>query len=277
MRIENLLLALSLPGSAHFRAERTRRGLAWVAGIIVGMLLMRWTMAPLFVVYVAQIVDAAWLPAEPVSIGTTAKAMALGFVLTVGSAFLVRGFWIEAFKIPSGSMIPTLQVGDHIFVDKTVHRARRGDVVVFRYPQEPDKDFIKRVLAVGGDTIEFRDGAPIVNGVALPRVAVDGECSYEDNGDEGDWQKRSCRAFDETLDGKRYRIIEDDPPRALSFPARRVPDGQFFVVGDNRDNSHDSRFFGPVAESALRGRALYIWFSTGPHGVRVNRLQKSVP
>src|SRR4029077_6359438 len=122
-------------------------------------------------------------------------------------------FVVEAFKIPSGSMIPTLQVGDHIFVNKfiyglrvpgtnikfgmTVRKPRRGEVAVFKFPKDPDKDFIKRIVAVEGDTVEVRDTQLYVNGVPRPRVHLDGTpCEYEDFEElTGRWEHRVCDAW----------------------------------------------------------------------------------
>ena len=91
-------------------------------------------------------------------------------------ALLTRAYLLEAFKIPAGSMIPTVLVGDHLFVDKRAVSPKRGDVIVFRYPKDPTKDFIKRVIAVGGDTVEWREGIPLINGRAIDRKPIAGNC-----------------------------------------------------------------------------------------------------
>src|SRR5262249_15873100 len=101
-------------------------------------------------------------------------------VLLLALPLCLRAFVIEAFKVSAGSMIPTLQVGDHIFVDKMATHPKRGDVIVFRYPKEPDKDFIKRVIAVGGDTIGWQGESLILNGTLVARKPIEGECRYFD-------------------------------------------------------------------------------------------------
>ena len=163
-------------------------------------------------------------------------------------ALFIRSFIVQAFKIPSGSMIPTLQIGDHILVNKFVYgvrvpyfgtlivpvgKPRRGDVVVFIYPQDEDKDFIKRVVGVEGDSVEVRDKRLFVNGepVADPYAH-----------------------FAEGEDGRTVA------PRD-NFGPFKVPAGYIFVMGDNRDRSYDSRFWGPVSLDKVKGKAFLIYWS----------------
>jgi signal peptidase I len=163
-------------------------------------------------------------------------------------AVVIRSFVVQAFKIPSGSMIPTLAIGDHILVNKFVYgvrlpylrteilpvsQPRRGDVVVFIYPQDEDKDFIKRVIGVAGDTVEVRDKRVIVNG--------------EPAGDP--FARFDSHEQDRTLS-----------PRD-NFGPFTVPAGYIFVMGDNRDHSYDSRFWGPVALDKVKGKAFLIYWS----------------
>jgi signal peptidase I len=172
------------------------------------------------------------------------EALAVALLL----ALFIRSFVVQAFKIPSGSMIPTLLIGDHILVNKFVYgvrlpyfgteivpvgKPRRGDVVVFIYPQDEDKDFIKRVVGVEGDTVEVRDKRLHVNGepVADPHAH-----------------------FAEGEDGRAVA------PRDNYGPFQ-VPPGYIFVMGDNRDRSYDSRFWGPVALDKVKGKAFLIYWS----------------
>ena len=224
----------------------------------------------------------------------------------IGTAVLIalflRAFVVEAFKIPSGSMIPTLQVGDHIFVNKfiygvripftdikigsSIRRPRRGEVIVFIYPKDPEKDFIKRIVAVAGDTVEMRDGVVLVNDKPVERAPADGECLYQDY-DEGNdqWEERSCEAVEEHVGPNRYTTIYNKglislgPSHAMS--PRRVPDESVFVMGDNRDNSHDSRFWGAVPEHMIKGKAMVIWWSQGDpdreHGIAALDWIRRVP
>jgi signal peptidase I len=181
---------------------------------------------------------------------------------TVGANRIAHHF-ARAYRIPAGSMIPTLQVGDHVLAERASH-AERGDVIVFRYPKDPAKDFVKRVVAIGGDTVEIRDGVPVVNGQPLPREAVapgGPACTYQEQEDEAArMSTRPCVAFVETQGAHRYTVIQSQgiPPR--SFPKVSVPAGHLYVLGDNRDNSHDSRYWGTVPPENLEGRAFVIWW-----------------
>ncbi|HEY3353431.1 MAG TPA: signal peptidase I [Polyangia bacterium] len=216
-------------------------------------------------------------------------------------ALFLRSFVVEAFKIPSGSMIPTLQVGDHIFVNKYIYGLRipgtdlkffqvrkpqRGEVVVFRFPNpyhlasEEDKDFIKRIVAVEGDTVEVRDRVLYVNGTAVPheRVQANG-CAYEDVLDEGAgvFVEKRCEAYDERLGGHHYTTYFDPTGGAArDWPPRTVPPHSVFCMGDNRDNSNDSRFWGPVSDELIKGRAMFIWWSRGRDGIRWDRMFSNV-
>ncbi len=208
-------------------------------------------------------------------------------------ALLLRAFVVEAFKIPSGSMIPTLEVGDHIFVNKFIYGLRvpltnlrpvrfrtptRGEVIVFVYPKDEDKDFIKRVVAVGGDTIAIRQNSIVLNGKEIKRRRIPGPCIYSDEEEGSDrYEPRQCIAWEEELDGVSYRVFQD--PRSPPYPmaATKIPDGHVFVMGDNRDNSADSRSWGMVPEKNIKGKAMIIWWSSGdPDGIRWRRFFKSV-
>jgi signal peptidase I len=203
-------------------------------------------------------------------------------------ALLLRAFVVEAFKIPSGSMLPTLEVGDHIFVNKFVYglripwthfkfaelrKPRRGEVIVFIYPQDESKDFIKRIVAVGGDTVAVERNVVIINGKPVKRRQLPGPCVYPDIEEGSDrWEPRSCTAYEEEQDGIRYRVIQDLHAHIRDLKPQKVPEGQVFVMGDNRDNSHDSRFWGTVPGVNIKGKAMIIWWSSGdPDGIRWRR------
>lgn len=178
---------------------------------------------------------------------------------------VLRSFVIEPFRIPSGSMLPTLEIGDFILVNKFTYGLRlpvlhhevfalggpeRGDIAVFRYPINPKQDFIKRIIGVPGDLVEYRDKTFYVNG---NRAKRDNHGAYEKS-------RLETTVFKETLGERRYNTLESDG--AYGRDGRwRVPPGHYFVVGDNRDNSNDSRFWGFVASENLVGRAFYIWFN----------------
>jgi signal peptidase I len=206
--------------------------------------------------------------------------------------FLLRSFLAEPFRIPSSSMRPTLVVGDYILVNKFSYGLRlpileqkivpiadpqRGDVVVFRYPVNPSQDFIKRVVGTGGDVVEYRDKQLSVNGKLLPQ-RPDGSYSYLESLRFETTERRIEQA--QALDGPREYTIAVNPqaPPVMHggvrpFPGRencdynergfkcRVPPGHYFMMGDNRDASDDSRYWGFVPDDHIRGRAFFIWFN----------------
>jgi signal peptidase I len=206
--------------------------------------------------------------------------------------FLLRSFLAEPFKIPSSSMRPTLEVGDFILVNKFIYGIRlpilekkivpigdpkRGDVVVFRYPVNPSQDFIKRVIGVGGDVVEYRDKRLTVNGEPWPQRA-DGSYSYLE-GLRFDTLERAFERTDAAAGGQEHTIGINTqappvyPPNVRNFPGRencdynergftcRVPPSHYLMMGDNRDNSDDSRYWGFVPDDHIRGRAFFIWFN----------------
>ena len=221
---------------------------------------------------------------------STVREYAESIGVAVLIALLLRSFVVEAFKIPSGSMIPTLKVGDHIFVNKFIYglgwplsgvkfwqygRPQRGDVIVFKYPEDPDKDFIKRVIGVEGDTVEIRRTGVFVNGKQLPRRHL-GYVHYLDYSDEQpmlEIHPKDADEWEETLDDKVFNIYTEIgengggcPPLAR-YACRepvKVPSDRVFVMGDNRDNSHDSRFWGFVPLNFIKGKALFVWYSGDP-------------
>jgi signal peptidase I len=191
---------------------------------------------------------------------------------------LLRSFLVEPFRIPSGSMMPTLLVGDFILVNKFAYGLRwpvldtkfikvgephRGDVVVFRFPNEPSVDYIKRIIGVPGDRIYYRDKTIYINGKAVPHMPAG---VYNGVG-AGTGQTGYAEAV-EDIGGVKHDILlnpvaPDLPPRCevLAFGPRTVPPGSYFAMGDNRDNSNDSRCWGFVPEANLVGKAFMIWMN----------------
>ncbi|MCK9264505.1 MAG: signal peptidase I [Desulfobulbaceae bacterium] len=180
---------------------------------------------------------------------STVREYAEAIIIALILALIIRTFIIQAFKIPSGSMLPTLQIGDHLLVNKFMYGFRepftgtviipvkdvqRNDIIVFRFPRDPRLDYIKRVVAVGGDTVEGRDKVIYVNGEP-----------YDD--------KYAVHLDSNTLNA-------GNSPRD-NFGPVTVPESKVFVMGDNRDNSFDSRFWGFVDDKAILGKALIIYWS----------------
>ena len=210
-----------------------------------------------------------------------------GLFPVIAAVFLLRSFLFEPFKIPSGSMIPTLLVGDLILVNKFHYGLRlpvintkltdgtpvqRGDVMVFRYPPQPSLDYIKRVVGVPGDEVAYLNKRLTVNGKVVETTAVP-EFFDEDT-------MRYMRQFEEKLGEKPHRLLNDeDRPGyvmgALKFPYSdncrysvegvvcKVPPGHYYLMGDNRDNSQDSRFWGFVPDANIVGKAVLVWMNFG--------------
>lgn len=188
------------------------------------------------------------------------------FFPVILAVFLLRSFLVEPFRIPSGSMIPTLQVGDFILVNKFIYGIRlpvidrkiidvghpqRGDVVVFRYPPDPSTDYIKRVVGVPGDRIGYYDRVLYVNGKAV--TERDRAQVLHEDGQE-------VLRVPEQLGQHRYQV-QWLPQRPSQQGEVVVPAGAYFVLGDNRDNSRDSRYWGFVPDENLVGKAFFIWMS----------------
>jgi signal peptidase I len=204
---------------------------------------------------------------------------------TLGLALLIalgiRAFVFEPFRIPSGSMFPTLLIGDHLFVNKFVYGVgipfsdarlpairmpERGDVVVFtvardgaetipadRRPDLPREEFVKRIIGLPGDRVAFRDGEVFVNGERVE--AVDSGEVFED--DYG----RQLDVREVTLGERRFRILDDPALRPSSDTERVVEEGRYFMLGDNRDHSKDSRIWGTVRLAEIRGPAFVLYWS----------------
>jgi signal peptidase I len=195
------------------------------------------------------------------------EAIVIAFLI----AIVIRTFAVQAFKIPSGSMLSTLQIGDHILVNKILlgtpvdipftnvnlfrmpglRQPKRGDIVVFKYPEDPNRDFIKRVIAIGGDVVESKNKTVFVNGEMLTEPYV--------------------QHVDAVI---KPRVMD----RRDNFGPVKVPEGTVFVMGDNRDQSYDSRFWGFVDTKQIKGKAMIIYWSwdSDKTWVRFNRIGRLV-
>ncbi len=184
---------------------------------------------------------------------------------------ILRSFLVEPFRIPSASMMPTLLIGDFILVNKYDYGIRlpvlntklvenkypdRGDVVVFRYPEDPSIPFIKRVVGIPGDHVEYINKTIHINGVEQKQV-VNGAYEAFGSGMMAD----DDRWITEFLDEHSHDILVDSDGRGAFNFETDVPEGMYFVLGDNRDNSRDSRYWGFVPDQNLVGRAFFIWMN----------------
>ncbi len=315
--VRGLLVALTgliAPGFAQgLMRQRRAQWIAFGAVVVVFglMAVTAWALILVLAVYLGTAVDAflryrrlrpnvRWSWLDPL----------LAFVASVLLQIGTRMFVVEAFKAPSSSMSPTLEVDDHMFINKLNRSPSRGDIVVFRHPCTPESDYIKRVIALAGDTVEIRCTVVYLNGTPLARELVDANCTYQDRDMEGRWYTKECSRYRETLDGVSYEIFQErDLPSATDrrwdykdFPqeqlhscaddamthhavdnqpigtivetARRpgetedgcklhhhfvVPEGTAFVMGDNRPNSNDSRYWGVAPVENIRGKLTGIW------------------
>ncbi|MEC9466278.1 MAG: signal peptidase I [Myxococcota bacterium] len=206
--------------------------------------------------------------------------------LAILVALTLRAFVIEAFKIPSGSMIPTLAIGDQIFVNKYIYGIRipftatrlvefkdpaRGDVIVFICPDKPSDDYIKRVVALEGDTVELKSGVLHINGQEIARKPL-GLQEFPERNERG-WRPFAANAFEETIDDATFTVLQapNESYQRDDYGPYRVPEGHVFVMGDNRDFSRDSRIFGPVPKENILGRSLFVWWSWGKDGLATDR------
>ena len=201
--------------------------------------------------------------------------------------FLLRSFLFEPFKIPSGSMIPTLLVNDLILVNKfhygvrlpvvntkvlDNHSPERGDVMVFRYPPKPSLDYIKRVVGIPGDEVAYLNKKLTINGKPLPKTPLPDFFDVD--------SMRYAKQFQETNGDRTYGLLNDDDRPSFiagadNFQYRencrystegvvcKVPPGHYFMMGDNRDNSLDSRYWGFVPEENIVGKAFFVWMNFG--------------
>jgi signal peptidase I len=209
-------------------------------------------------------------PRKKESVRELGNAIIVALIL----ALFIRTFAVQAFKIPSGSMIPTLLVGDYILVNKFVYgipipftdqkliefkTPTRGEVVVFRFPRDPSKDFIKRVIGIPGDKVELRDGRLHLNGEPVA-MREQGDYVYAEARDEF----VTMALYQEYIDDSQHPIIlskETIPTPARNHGPIYVPEGKLFTLGDNRDGSNDSRYWGFVDIDQVKGRSIFIYWS----------------
>ena len=277
------LLSLLFPGLGHLYAGRLRvavlllvlPGLVFVA--LVAILVYLKSLGALLPVVLVGAVgfhlfQAFW--AGSVADGETTTSVPpwaqqypfyIGFVVMTlvlwGSMrSIVRSELAEFFQIPTGSMMPTLLVGDHVVARKFDLRIDVGDIVVYLSPGDPSKKYLKRVVAKGGDRVSIRNGVLLINDVALARQRVSSPPSPS-----------RLAIFEERIGDRSYLVAYDSEPRDGADSEYVVPPGHVYVVGDNRNRSQDSRSYGPIPEDTIVGVAQSIYFSWGPDGIRWTR------
>lgn len=214
-----------------------------------------------------------------------------GFAKALAIAVVIRVFIIEPYRIPSGSMLPTLEIGDQVFINKFLYGVRlpftnwvpfqivrppaRGDVIVFNNPVKPEQDFIKRVIGIPGDRVELIDGVVHLNGVAQQRTLVQEDQLIHNKSENGPWYPERLLLYHETLGERAHAVLQEDRVARLRTEGPYVvPERHVFVMGDNRDNSLDSRYgLGDPALGArfvpyghIKGKAMVIWMALGYGG-----------
>ena len=198
----------------------------------------------------------------PINKKSTFREYAEAFAIAILLALFIRTFIIQAFKIPSGSMKPTLLIGDHLLVNKFIYGIRipffdkyiihfkkpdRGDVIVFKWPKDESKDFIKRVIGIEGDNIELRKDILYINGKKIKKEYI------------GEYNADAVEYLE--FIGERKHSLLDIPSQHTDYGPKIVPENFVFVMGDNRDNSQDSRYWGYVPLNKIKGKALIIYWS----------------
>lgn len=284
-----VVLSLLALGTGHFYVGRLRRGLAWFGASVVAVVAFGALVRPVYLVvrlaglvplfllpvglYVATAVDAAkQAPARKRRAGVWLVLVAL-VLLSLARALLtagVRTYFVEAFRIPSNGVAPTLIDGDHIFCDKLTPHLRaphRGELIVFPFPEHPDQDFVKRVIGLPGDTVRVEADRLILNGWPVPRCRA-GPWEFKD-----EVGTHAGPVSVEFLGDSAYLVFEDASPLAAlgGGGTWHVRDGELFVMGDNRHNSHDSRMWfggqgGGVPLRTVLGVALTVWLTKKANG-----------
>jgi signal peptidase I len=276
-----LLLTFGATGLGHIYCGRLVKGLVlffitflftpvivfsakYVSSIFTLILLLA-SILITFLVFLYALIDSCLLAKR---IGERFKIMAynkwyiyLLFILVsfshpISREIVIRDHFLQAFKTPAGSMLPSILVNDHILLNKSIYLRQTpqiGDIVIFIYPNDRSKDFIKRIVALPGDSVEMKNSVLYINDIALNYPEIDPQDLSEIKG------QVKGKVFRETNGGVSYKImLIDAPPQ--NYPRTIVPDGHCFVLGDNRNNSLDSRHFGPVPLTDVKGRVDYIYF-----------------
>jgi signal peptidase I len=319
------VVTLVLPGFGQAAADRIGRAYAWCIVALVFLIAAVWV--PILgiaaiAVRVAAAVDAVWCVRRASAPLVWGRNTSFAVGLIAASPIVAAVVIVKLFKIPSSAMYPTLEIGDHIGVE-SLSSIQRGDVIVFHYPCDHGRDYIKRLVAMAGDTVEVRCNVLYVNGTAVPSELASADCTYSDYDESRDtWIDRPCSRYHERFGGHAYDVFHDpdrpardkraqlaegdsrDFPRPGEPPGCRnasdvqdhlpddagklvvtketaapcelqshyvVPPHGMFVMGDNRNNSNDSRIWGSLDESAVVGRARWILWSR--HRSRIGRIE----
>jgi signal peptidase I len=280
-RVIAALLSLDAPGLGQMAIGHWRRGILWFGGamtlavvgvvcILAGKPGLLWPILAASIAFrIASMVDTLRLERPAVLPGARGIALIVLGVLVSHEVMAgrLRRSVVEAFEIPTASMYPTLEIGDHIWVSKLSRTFHRGDVVVFLYPLARETKYIKRIAAIGGDSVEIRRGILTVNGRPVEREATGEPCHTQ--------ASLGCTIWLEHQDGRTYRVATGNGHPAEDLPPRMVPGGSVYVLSDNRETP-DSRVYGPIAEDLVLGKATHVFWSRNAAGVRWDRLDQPI-
>jgi signal peptidase I len=198
-----------------------------------------------------------WIPRSLLALGGAGGLV----VLAVLALVLVRLFWIEPYRVPAASMVPELPIGQFFLAEKRLGAVSRGDVLVFEYPPDPSVDYVKRVIGLPGEQVEVRDNLVYIDDRPLVRHLID-EFIWHDQ----DCMDQQALRYEEGDDARSWQIIQSPggPSRLSNFGPVRIPADHYFMLGDNRDNSSDSRAWGMVPADHLLGRASHLMVHRDP-------------
>jgi signal peptidase I len=257
------------------------KALAWLVGFLLvyaaaigsiatGALGFVWPLFGMLVcLRLAAIVHTIFIPVPTPAPRSLMLGLAvIGMYIGSLTAGLVAVQFARPYRMPTPAMYPALEVGDHFMCSLTIGELKRGQIVAFLYPRDPTKSFVQRIVGLAGDTIEIRRGELVLNGTPVNKEPLPDSCMYD-----------ACTMWQETIDGSSYKIaiLDGNPfPEGREFDPVTVPDGQLFVLGDNRDNSLDSRFWGFVPVEFVQAKPQFIYWSSEDADIRWNRIGKVV-
>jgi signal peptidase I len=281
-------VALSLPltpVAGYFAIGRTRRGLTLLlagvgylvvavgAALLMVPPLMYAALAAALLHALVALVDVARLSRTGPLEATWGRGLAGGLgalALTAALALATHRYALGAARIWTAAMLPTLEIGDRFFFNRFTRNVRRGDVISFRYPPDPRLRYVQRVVALAGDSVAVEDGEFLINGQP-PQSQRLGVAQRLDPV----MGVHTVERWEETIEGRSYTIYRRAGPMAI-WIGQEVPKGHVFVLGDNRDNSNDSRTWGTVPLELIEGRALFTWWSSTKSGIRWHRFNQPV-
>lgn len=294
-RIVSTLASLLLfSGCGHLGLGRYRRGAVWIAARLCAVLLLilsvfshsRLLFVVCFVLALALTIGAT---IDTYRIAPAARVPGWPQTIFLWILLAILGEWgqeslsthvLASYRFPSASMAPTILMGDRVYCTKHDPQHGRGQLVLYRGAQDPTQRHIKRVVAIAGDTVKVCGGQLIVNGKPVRRQQVDTPCEYESESDAepgtGGTHVRPCVAYREWAADSEFTTAHNNPTTAL-LSARctdetAVPPGHVFLLGDNRDNSHDSRYWGTLPVDHIEGNPWFVSRSSDRAGLRFDRL-----